>query len=136
MPRASRIRNAVACGAAVATGLTALAPAALAGADGQEIQVKSSNPGTPIEYLQVCGTNQRGRWVCTPIKKNVWIGNQMEVWGGQYFTGYWFKRRLNIWSWERGQDPQRARPLLRYCYVPTRQRSNWYVCDSKDAGMA
>jgi hypothetical protein len=134
MPRAIRIRNAFACAAVVAAGLTALlAPSALAGTSGQEIQVNSSNPGNPVEYLRVCGTNQRGQWVCTPIKKNVWIGTQMQVWGGQYFPGWWFDGRLYILAWKRGQNPARNIPLLKACNVPSRQSANWWVCTSADA---
>ena len=116
----------------VATALTGIAGAtvfaaagttpAMAGNNGQQVVVETSI-GINAYYLQVCGPNQNGTWVCTPVDHNPSGANTAFT-----FNGWWFKGYVNVWGWKsyaKGKPADYSHPG---CYVPTQNNTNYWPC--------
>lgn len=116
----------VATAMTIIAGGTVLAAAAttpaVAGNNGQQVAVITSI-GVNAYYLQVCGPNQNGTWVCTPIRYNPSGDNSSYT-----FDGWWFKGNVNVWGWTSYSAGKPADYSHRGCNVPAHNNTNYWPC--------
>jgi hypothetical protein len=120
--RSRRIANVLIgmAGAAVLVGVGATP--AMAGNNGQQVAVETSI-GVNANYLQVCGPNQGGAWVCTPVEHNLGGANS-----SYDFDGWWFKGNVNVWGWKSYSKGKPADYSHQGCNVPAKNNTDYWPC--------
>jgi hypothetical protein len=97
-------------------GSAALTPAAVAGTNGQHVEVI---PARNAMNVTICGDNQANVWTCRyrrTVRARVW------------FTSWW-KGWVEITEFAPDLFNPMTPPTVRgVCWVPTSQQSNWVKC--------
>jgi hypothetical protein len=115
-----RLGLAMACASATISMVAFTVPAALAGTNGQQVEVQS---GLPWSYVRVCGTNNYNRSACSPVETGrIYYGAYADV----RISGYWFKGWVTIYGYKSAHARSDESTV---CYVPRSQSgSNWWQC--------
>jgi hypothetical protein len=114
-----RLRRAITVAIALLGSVTAVsiaAPNALAGSNGQQVQVLTK---PSIGWVAVCGRNQYNRPRCTPIKHEIPDGFG-DGWVTASFGGWWFKGWVDVLGWNPHSSANSPPAASGLCWVPPR----------------
>jgi hypothetical protein len=142
MPRVRirELRSLIGGATALATVFVAFVavPTANAGTNGQGVGVPYSGP---VQYVQVCGTNNYGTPNTCTGRLSVSGCSASRVWfvSGSYLAcgsssppispQWWFVGWVRIWAWTGTPNAHDELPNPTACNVPTSQKSSdWFLC--------